>query len=306
MCKCKVTVTNSACRLTSDRCTVHPPHRANPVQLYCSVQHYSTLQRSPYEHACITASHTMSEQVENAENDDADDAFQTPKYWDAFYDDEEVYDWYSAAGAMYAACRRELRRLKGRGRVLDVGCGTASHLAALAKYADVTGVDFSETWINANKARQEGVTYLVEDASSLSSLRCFLRRRAFDKGPRSLCLGAGRRSRGGRFCAVCSASSMTAESTCACRSAAWSVLPVTTGAAKRAKPDVAGATSDERDARKRKVGLRWMAPSIFYRSSPSQQKHLARCVPAGRRRGALRAAGGRRRGRRRRGLRRRT
>ena len=80
----------------------------------------------------------MSEQVENADNDDADDAFQTPKYWDAFYDDEEVYDWYSAAGAMYAACRRELRRLKGRGRVLDVGCGTASHLAALAKYADVT------------------------------------------------------------------------------------------------------------------------------------------------------------------------
>ena len=113
----------------------------------------------------------MSEHVENAEeNDDADDAFQTPKYWDAFYDDEEVYDWYSAAGAMYAACRRELRRLKGRGRVLDVGCGTASHLSALAKYADVTGVDFSETVINANKAREEGVTYLVEDASSLSSL----------------------------------------------------------------------------------------------------------------------------------------
>ena len=48
----------------------------------------------------------MSEQVQNAEEDDADDAFQTPTYWDSFYDDEEVYDWYSAAGAMYAACRR--------------------------------------------------------------------------------------------------------------------------------------------------------------------------------------------------------
>ena len=49
----------------------------------------------------------MSEHVENAEeNDDADDAFQTPTYWDSFYDDEEVYDWYSAAGAMYAGCRR--------------------------------------------------------------------------------------------------------------------------------------------------------------------------------------------------------
>ena len=103
------------------------------------------------------------------EEEDADDAFQTPQYWDDFYDDDEVYDWYSAAGAMYAAARRELTRIKGRkGRVLDVGCGTASHLAALAKHADVTGVDFSETVIAANNAREEGVTYVCEDVSKLS------------------------------------------------------------------------------------------------------------------------------------------
>ena len=40
----------------------------------------------------------MSEHVENADNDDADDAFQTPKYWDAFYDDEEVYADDSSSG----------------------------------------------------------------------------------------------------------------------------------------------------------------------------------------------------------------
>ena len=32
------------------------------------------------------------------------------------------------------------------------------------------GLDFSETVISANNARKEGVTYLVEDASSLKSL----------------------------------------------------------------------------------------------------------------------------------------
>ena len=104
----------------------------------------STLQRSPYEHACITASHTMSEQVQNAENDDADDAFQTPKYWDAFSDGEEVSRLrYSAGGRHVRRVPAGIEAVEGeRPGVGRVGCGTASHLAALAKYADVRGVDF--------------------------------------------------------------------------------------------------------------------------------------------------------------------
>ena len=263
---------------------MHPPHRANPVQLYCSVQHYSTLQRSPYEHACITASHTMSEQVENADNDDADDAFQTPKYWDAFYDDEEVYDWYSAAGAMYAACRRELRRLKGRGRVLDVGCGTASHLAALAKYADVTGVDFSETVINANKARQEGVTYLVEDASSLSSLEDNSFDVVLDKGCLDCFVSAPDASFARRDAFLCSVQRVLDDGgvyLCMPVCGVDVVTLLTTGAAKRAKPDVAGSISDKRDAwemqRSGENGCAFEVLQII----ASQQKHLFRCVPRG-------------------------
>ena len=193
----------------------------------------------------------MSEQVENADNDDADDAFQTPKYWDAFYDDEEVYDWYSAAGAMYAACRRELRRLKGRGRVLDVGCGTASHLAALAKYADVTGVDFSETVINANKARQEGVTYLVEDASSLSSLEDNSFDVVLDKGCLDCFVSAPDASFARRDAFLCSVQRVLDDGgvyLCMPVCGVDVVTLLTTGAAKRAKPDVAGSISDERDA----------------------------------------------------------
>ena len=223
----------------------------------------------------------MSEQVENADNDDADDAFQTPKYWDAFYDDEEVYDWYSAAGAMYAACRRELRRLKGRGRVLDVGCGTASHLAALAKYADVTGVDFSETVINANKARQEGVTYLVEDASSLSSLEDNSFDVVLDKGCLDCFVSAPDASFARRDAFLRSLQRvLDADGVYLCMPVCGVdvVTLLTSGAAKRAKPDVAGAISDKRDAwETQRSGSNGCAFEIL-QIVASQQKHLFRCA----------------------------
>ena len=245
----------------------------------------STLQRSPTStHARITASHTMSEQVENADNDDADDAFQTPKYWDAFYDDEEVYDWYSAAGAMYAACRRELRRFKRRGRVLDVGCGTASHLSALAQHADVTGVDFSETVISANNARKEGVIYLVEDASSLSSLEDNSFDVVLDKGCLDCFVSAPDASFARRDAFLRSVQRVLDDGgvyLCMPVCGVDVVTLLTTGLAKRAKPDVAGAISDERDAWEvQRSGENGCAFDIL-QIVASQQKHLFRCAPRG-------------------------
>ena len=229
----------------------------------------------------------MSEHVQNADNDDADDAddaFQTPKYWDAFYDDEEVYDWYSAAGAMYAACRRELRRFKRRGRVLDVGCGTASHLSALAQHADVTGVDFSETVISANKAREEGVTYLVEDASSLTSLADNSFDIVLDKGCLDCFVSAPDASFARRDAFLRSVTRVLDDGgvyLCMPVCGVDVVTLLTTGAAKRAKPDVAGAISDERDAwETQRSGSNGCAFEVL-QIIASQQKHLFRCAPRG-------------------------
>ena len=61
---------------------------------------------------------------------EVEDDFQSPAFWDDFYADEEVYDWYSCAGLMYACARRELERVKRAtcraGVLVDVGCGTAA------------------------------------------------------------------------------------------------------------------------------------------------------------------------------------
>ena len=99
--------------------------------------------------------------------------FQDPGYWDDFYDDGEQYDWYSAAGAVFAAARREMRRVEratGRpARVLDVGCGTATHLAELGAFGAVTGVDFSPRVVEAcRESDPEGrATYVCADALDL-------------------------------------------------------------------------------------------------------------------------------------------
>ena len=80
------------------------------------------------------------------------------------------------------------------------------------------------------------------------------------------------------------------------------VTLLTTGAAKRAKPDVAGAISDKRDAWERqRSGENGCAFEVL-QIIASQQKHLFRCAPRGNdvaalcaQRRALRSADGRRR-----------
>lgn len=74
--------------------------------------------------------------------------FLDAKYWTSFYDDDdEQFDWYSAPGLTYAAVLREVvaRRADGVTTILDVGCGTAGHLSALARCREavVMGIDFS-------------------------------------------------------------------------------------------------------------------------------------------------------------------
>ncbi|KAK7249209.1 ubiE/COQ5 methyltransferase [Aureococcus anophagefferens] len=109
----------------------------------------------------------------SATTEEEEGDFQDPGYWDDFYDDGEQYDWYSAAGAVFAAARREMRRVEratGRpARVLDVGCGTATHLAELGAFGAVTGVDFSPRVVEACRASDpEGrATYVCADALDL-------------------------------------------------------------------------------------------------------------------------------------------
>ena len=113
--------------------------------------------------------------VEEEEDDDEeeDGDFQDAGYWDEFYDDGEQFDWYSAPGAVYGAASREVARVEGalgrRARVLDVGCGTATHLVALAARADVTGVDFSPRVVELCREFDEGgaVSYVCADATAL-------------------------------------------------------------------------------------------------------------------------------------------
>ena len=109
----------------------------------------------------------------SATTEEEEGDFQDPGYWDDFYDDGEQYDWYSAAGAVFAAARREMRRVEratGRpARVLDVGCGTATHLAELGAFGAVTGVDFSPRVVEAcRESDPEGrATYVCADALDL-------------------------------------------------------------------------------------------------------------------------------------------
>lgn len=109
----------------------------------------------------------------SATTEEEEGDFQDPGYWDDFYDDGEQYDWYSAAGAVFAAARREMRRVEratGRpARVLDVGCGTATHLAELGAFGAVTGLDFSRRVVEAcRESDPEGrATYVCADALDL-------------------------------------------------------------------------------------------------------------------------------------------
>lgn len=168
--------------------------------------------------------------------------------------------------------------------MLDVGCGTASHLSALAKHADVTGVDFSETVINANQSRKEGVTYLVEDASSLSSLEDNSFDVVLDKGCLDCFVSAPDASFARRDAFLCSVQRVLDDGgvyLCMPVCGVDVVTLLTTGAAKRAKPDVAGSISDKRDAwEMQRSGENGCAFDIL-QIVASQQKHLFRCAPRG-------------------------
>lgn len=77
------------------------------------------------------------------DDDDVEENFLDPSYWSSFYDeDDEQFDWYSAPGLAYAAALREIDG--PHSFVLDVGCGTASHLSALSRRSNVIGIDFSQ------------------------------------------------------------------------------------------------------------------------------------------------------------------
>lgn len=92
-------------------------------------------------------------------SESADDDFVNPEYWDHFYevlslakskDDDEHFDWYSANEILVEVVSS---LATPSSKVLDVGCGTASHLGDLSKLGyEVSGCDFSETVIE--KARQ--------------------------------------------------------------------------------------------------------------------------------------------------------
>ncbi|KAJ1453307.1 S-adenosyl-L-methionine-dependent methyltransferase [Pelagophyceae sp. CCMP2097] len=111
--------------------------------------------------------------TEEDEDDDDDEEgdFLDAAYWDDFYADDEQFDWYSAPGVVYSACAREMARLRPEtARILDVGCGTASHLAALAlRGADVTGADFSRRVVELGVEFDESkrVGYVQADARCL-------------------------------------------------------------------------------------------------------------------------------------------
>lgn len=92
--------------------------------------------------------------------------FLDPTYWTEFYDDDESFDWYSAAGAVYAAAMREVA-VRPSATVLDVGCGTAAHLAALVPFANVTGVDFAASVVQAASTLAPAVDFACADARHL-------------------------------------------------------------------------------------------------------------------------------------------
>ena len=78
------------------------------------------------------------------------DDFISADYWDEFYAEvDEPFDWYSAAELVCDAVYDDFGRRKGKRtrdlHVLDVGCGTATHLFDLARDGfQVTGCDFSK------------------------------------------------------------------------------------------------------------------------------------------------------------------
>lgn len=100
-------------------------------------------------------------------SEDDEDNFLDPSYWSSFYgEDDEQFDWYSAPGLAYATALREIRR---DSFVLDVGCGTASHLTALARRTNVVGIDFSERVVELAKEFDETkkVSFVCGDARRL-------------------------------------------------------------------------------------------------------------------------------------------
>jgi ubiquinone/menaquinone biosynthesis C-methylase UbiE len=82
-----------------------------------------------------------------------------------------IADWYDAEfqpAPLGGEAWELLTRLLGEanGSLLDVGCGTGSHAAALAERGwDVTGVDVSEDMLR--RARERGVRTVHADATSL-------------------------------------------------------------------------------------------------------------------------------------------
>jgi len=82
-----------------------------------------------------------------------------------------VAEWYDrelATGERAAVPRDTVLRLlgNGRGRLLDVGCGTGSHTVVLAEPGwDAVGVDISEDQLRL--ARERGVEVVQADASDL-------------------------------------------------------------------------------------------------------------------------------------------
>lgn len=71
----------------------------------------------------------------------------------------EEYHWWCRAKReiVLGLAEKELDKLSSKGRLIDFGCGPESSiLRELAKYGEVTGVDFSELAINLAKKRFNG------------------------------------------------------------------------------------------------------------------------------------------------------
>ena len=193
------------------------------------------------------------------------------------------------------AARREMarveRKLKRQARVLDVGCGTASHLAALAEYGAVTGVDFSARVVELCKElyAEGGVTYVQGDARDLSM---------FESGSFDVILDKG--------CVDCFVSSETAtyeqrnaylsevarllDPGCGvfvlCSVCGVDIVTLMTSAiANRSEDDRCGATREPMDAWEIARSAEDMDEAqrfVVKQIISSNQKHIFRCVPWGR------------------------
>lgn len=90
----------------------------------------------------------------------------TPRIYDDFYAD--VYDhlvYNNAKDAFEVEKIVEATGLKKTQRVLDVGCGTGHHVAALAAVADAVGVDVSRAMVEKARGNYPALDFTVGDAT---------------------------------------------------------------------------------------------------------------------------------------------